>query len=75
MTDRVRYVTVMLDQEYRTDDVEAITNAIHMVKGVKTVTLGKPVDVNDYINRQAIGMELHEKLSTALRDVIFPPRS
>jgi len=37
MTDRTKVLTVLLDQEYRDDDVEAIKNAIRMVRGVVKV--------------------------------------
>lgn len=34
MTDRTRILTVLLDQDYRDDDVQAIKDAISMVRGV-----------------------------------------
>lgn len=38
MTDRYMAFTVTLDQDIRTDDAEAIINAIKMVKHVRNVT-------------------------------------
>jgi hypothetical protein len=37
MTDRIHALTVILDKEYRDDDVEYIINAIRMIKGVSKV--------------------------------------
>ena len=38
MTDRINALTVVLDRDYRTDDVEDIVKAINMVRGVQSVT-------------------------------------
>ena len=37
MTDRTKMLTVLLDREYRDDDVQAIKDAIGMVRGVVKV--------------------------------------
>ena len=37
MTDRVNALTVILDRDIRTDDVEATINAIRQIKGVLKV--------------------------------------
>jgi hypothetical protein len=37
MTDRTQRLTVVLDADYRTDDVKAIVDAIAMVRGVVSV--------------------------------------
>lgn len=37
MTDRVSGLTVVLDRDYRIDDVETIINAIQMIRGVVKV--------------------------------------
>ena len=59
MTDRVKGLYVVLDKDYRTDDVEHIMNAIRMVKGVHTVDHeGMVSDFDDYANRQRAAMEL-----------------
>lgn len=46
MTDRVRHLTVILDQDYRDEEegVGVITNAIRMIKGVSSVETGDSVD-------------------------------
>lgn len=74
MTDRVRYLTVILDQEYRTDDAEAFVHAISMVKGVQKVELGEPMGANDYISRQVIGAEIYRAVTDAVKDVVFSER-
>lgn len=48
MTDRVVSLTVILDQEYRVDDVERIVDAITMVRGVAEVKLGPVANVDTY---------------------------
>jgi hypothetical protein len=37
MTDRVHSLTLVLGEDWRTDDVEAIVNAARMIKGVISV--------------------------------------
>ena len=64
MTDRIRTVTVILDEDYREDDVESILQAIRMVKGVVQVTMGPAVDANDYIVREKIRREVINHLIT-----------
>ena len=66
MTDRVATLTVILDREYRTDDVEYIQNAIHMVKGVSEVHLGEVCDANHYMNKSLLG----DKFRRAFHDSI-----
>lgn len=66
MTDRVKGLVVTLDQDIRTDDVEAIISAIRMVKYVVDV---KPnvTQLDDHINRTRIKMELQQKLYDVLK--------
>lgn len=66
MTDRVRTLTVHLNEDTRIDDVEFIVNAIQMVKGVSTVELGKPVDMTDWSARMAVGSEFQREILDAL---------
>ena len=66
MTDRIRGLTVILENDYRIDEVEKwIIPTIEMIKGVAEV---KPVVVEgtDYINRQAIKLELRESILKVL---------
>lgn len=71
MTDRVRYLTVMLDDDYRDDDARTLAEAISMLKGVEKVTLGDPVSVSDYINRQTVGIKMYETVVEAARRAAF----
>lgn len=66
MTDRVKALTVVLDNDYREDDVQEIANAIGMLKGVVAVSLLK-TDPTDYANRARIRAELTGKLLDLLR--------
>ena len=49
MTDRIRQLTVILDQDYRDDPegVKVIMAALRMIKGVSKVYKGEAVGVND----------------------------
>lgn len=58
MTDRVAFLSVALDQNYRTDDVEAIVNAISQIRGVLTVRHGPAVSGNDWAAEERIRREL-----------------
>jgi hypothetical protein len=48
MTDRIKGVTVTLDENIREDDAEAILNAIRMIKGVIDVD-AHIADINHYM--------------------------
>ncbi len=65
MTDRLKGFTVVLDADYRTDDVEQIKQALLMVKGVLNVQpiLATP---DDWMNRTRVKHELQEKLLAVL---------
>lgn len=52
MSDRVQSLTIVLDKDYRTDDVEHIVAALRMVRGVADVTLGPVMDINAYTARE-----------------------
>lgn len=65
MTDRVKGLVITLDKDYRTDDVEAIVNAIKMVKGVADVDTSI-TDMDDHMNRTIIRQELTKKLFDTL---------
>lgn len=52
MTDRIRKLIVILDQDYRDDDAESIANAIDMIKGVAQVELGEAVSYEEEVNRR-----------------------
>ena len=61
MTDRVHAITVVLKEDIRSDDVEAITNSIQMIKGVLT-TETHVTDVSDHTARERARHELGQKL-------------
>ena len=64
MTDRVRTLTVVLDRDYRTDDIEVVAQGIRMIKGVAAVENGDVVDHAAHIARndfrQTIGRAISE---------------
>jgi hypothetical protein len=61
MTDRTNHLTVVLDQDYREDDVESIIKAIGMIKGVISVGVNV-TDSRDYVARANARAELTSKL-------------
>ena len=65
MTDRVRVLTVYLDQDYREDDVEPIRDAISLLRGVFQVghLQSRP---DDNINQHIAKQELRKKLIKVL---------
>ena len=68
MTDRIQGLTVALDRDYRDDDVEAIVNAILMVKGVKSVKKSV-VDISDYTARVRAVTAIQTKVLDAFKDL------
>lgn len=65
MTDRIKGLIVVLDKDYRDDDVKAIVDVIRMVKGV--VAVRKSVtDAEDWMNRTRVKHELLDKLVSIL---------
>lgn len=65
MTDRISHLTVVLDKEYRDDDVKAIVNAIRMVRGVSDVT-EHVADGSSWAVEQRVRSELGDKLIAVL---------
>ena len=65
MTDRIRVLTVVLDRDYRDDDVQEIVNAIKMTKGVADVTT-TVVEGMDYVNRSIFADENQRLLWRAI---------
>lgn len=68
MTDRVATLTVILDKEYRVDDIESIIDAIQMVKGVHRVKQGEVCDGNHYMNKSTVAMDLWGKINKVFKD-------
>lgn len=67
MTDRIQAFTVVLEKDYRDDDVEGIRNALLRIKGVLSVE-PHVTQVGDYVAR----LRAHEELAEKLRDVLKP---
>jgi hypothetical protein len=61
MTDRIKGLVITLDHDYRTDDVDAIVNAIMMVKGVANVSKSV-ADMDDHMNRARIVYKLRQNV-------------
>jgi len=68
MTDRVRRLTVVLDGDYRDDDVESIVEAIKMIRGVARVEQ-HVVDAQDHIARTVVRAEYEAALHKAIDQV------
>lgn len=68
MTDRIRHVTITLDQDYRDDDVRVILDAIKMIKGVGSVKT-KVVDMPEILAREAVRVDLEGKMYKAIEGV------
>jgi hypothetical protein len=67
MTDRVRSLSVLLDNEYRVDDVQVIIDAIAMIKGVSKVERGPISDYADRLSIEVAKTELAKKMWDVLK--------
>jgi hypothetical protein len=70
MTDRFHTLTVVLEQDIREDDAQALISAIGQLRGVLSVT-GVVSDVGSHMARERARHELGQKLL----DVVYPERS
>jgi hypothetical protein len=68
MTDRVRHLTVTLDEDFREDDLAPIVAAIEHVRGVASVE-HHVVETSDHLARQAVYAEVRQKLHEAVEGV------
>lgn len=68
MTNRIRTLTVVLDEDYRDDCLQSITNAILMTKGVAAVT-GSVVNLPDYIARSVLKNQLELQIYEAITKI------
>lgn len=66
MTDRIRSLTIILEEDMRVDDAEAVIQAVRMVKGVSRVEEGPVLDMRDYLAREAAARVIFDKLHDAL---------
>lgn len=62
MTDRVVSLTVILDQEYRVDDVQRIIDTIHMIRGVAHVEKGPVASVDTWFALSNVRREILPKI-------------
>lgn len=71
MTNRTITLTVALEHEMRTDDVQVITDAIEMIKGVLSVTpivFDHAAHMNAYSSRKQLRAEFYEKIEELFKD-------
>lgn len=68
MSDRVRHLTITLDDDIRVDDLEAIVSAIRHVRGVASVE-HHAVTAADHLARQAVRAEVQQQLHDAIYGV------
>jgi len=67
MTDRVRTLTVVLENDTRTDDVRGLRSAIGRLRGVESVELGEVVDPAQLVARVEARRRLGEQLLALLQ--------
>lgn len=68
MTDRVRHLTITLEEDTRVDDLAPIVSAIQHVRGVAIVEQ-HIVQQADQLARQAVRADIERKLHEALQSV------
>lgn len=68
MTDRVRYLTITLEEDTRIDDLAPIVSAIEHVRGVAIVEQ-HVVQGGDHLARRAVRSEIQTKLHEAIDGV------
>jgi len=73
MTDRIRHLTVTLDEDMRDDDITLIVSAIEHVRGVANV-LPNIVTCQDHLARQAVRAEVQERLHDAIESAFRKSR-
>lgn len=57
MTDRVKALTVVLDADYRIDDIQVLVNAIKMMRCVADVE-AHVTNFEDYMNRARVRSDI-----------------
>lgn len=68
MTARVRSLTIALDDDIRTDDVESLVNAIKMMRNVLSVTTNE-VNPNDWATERRVKLETAQKLTNLITEL------
>jgi hypothetical protein len=69
MTDRYNYLTVALAKDMRSDDAEALINAIMMLRGVLKVE-PNVADSDDWTAE----MRVRQELGAKLLEIIYPKK-
>jgi hypothetical protein len=69
MTDRINYLTVVLEQNMRSDDCESLINAIRMIRGVLSVT-PNVADPDHHMAEERARQELGRRLMA----IVYPER-
>lgn len=67
MTDRTNVLTVVLDKDYRVDDVQTVIKAIEMFTHVVSVT-PNVANISDHVNKMRLRREITEKLLSTLTE-------
>lgn len=67
MTDRIRTLTVVLDDDIRVDDAQEVVSAISLLRCVGSVEAGPVVDVGTLLARRAARRVLLEELLEGLK--------
>jgi signal recognition particle subunit SEC65 len=69
MTARIRSLTIALDEDIRTDDIECLVNAIQMMRNVHSVTTNE-VNPNDWVTERRVKLETAQKLNNLINEII-----
>jgi hypothetical protein len=67
MTDRTRHLTVVLEEDMRVDDAEAVVNAIKMIRCVAEVEVGPPPA---HMARQEAKVELKREIFDFVQELL-----
>ena len=68
MAARIRSLTVALDEDIRTDDVECLANAIKMMRNVLSVTTNE-VNPSDWATESRVKLETAHKLTNIIAEL------
>lgn len=68
MTDRIKGLTIVLEDNIRDDDCDRITEAIEMVKGVVSVTRHVE-DADHYMAKEQVKREIGGKIMELVRNL------
>jgi hypothetical protein len=70
MSDKFKGLIVTLDADYQQEDVRNIMQAISMMKKVVDVS-PSVVTMDDYMNRTRIKIEISEKLTSSIHEILW----